>query len=167
MNSIPARGRPKRLSAYAITSRINPWYTVSRASERTRSGTLSEEFSLLDLFGKSAVSRYDRAGLDNGLLCADVRQKRMTVAEKHVSIHAPKHIPKGFVDRCDHASSPRSIVLTQLDVFVLAVASSREEFHLQDRVYAGRTNRHRPLKPPWRFRFRHRGGIDRSLQAPS
>jgi hypothetical protein len=37
-------------------------------------------------------------------------------------------------------SFPRSVTLTQLCFTSLAVASSREDFHLQDRAHAGRTN---------------------------
>jgi len=39
-----------------------------------------------------------------------------------------------------HASFPRSVTLTQLHFFSLAVVSSREDFHLQDRAHAGRTH---------------------------
>ena len=38
-----------------------------------------------------------------------------------------------------HASSPRSVALTQLRFSSLAVVSSRENLHLQDRAHAGRT----------------------------
>jgi hypothetical protein len=38
-----------------------------------------------------------------------------------------------------HASSPRSVALTQLRFTCLAVASSAEDLHLQDRAHAGRT----------------------------
>src|SRR5712691_9636832 len=38
-----------------------------------------------------------------------------------------------------HASFPRSVALTQLRFASLAVASLREDFHLQDRAPAGRT----------------------------
>jgi hypothetical protein len=46
-----------------------------------------------------------------------------------------------FLDsRCSfHASSPRSVTLTQLRFTSLAVVSSREDLHLQDRARAGRT----------------------------
>lgn len=43
-----------------------------------------------------------------------------------------------------HASSPRSVTLTQVRVTSLAVVRSREDFHLQDRAHAGRTNK-KPL----------------------
>src|SRR3954454_10465638 len=49
-----------------------------------------------------------------------------------------------------HASSPRSVTLTQLRFTSLAVVSLREDLHLQDRAHAGRTK-----KPP-------EGGINRS-----
>ncbi|MFA7444169.1 MAG: hypothetical protein WCZ65_12540, partial [Lysobacteraceae bacterium] len=39
-----------------------------------------------------------------------------------------------------HASSPRSVTLTQLRFTSLAVASSREDLHLQECARAGRTN---------------------------
>src|ERR1700724_3000713 len=39
-----------------------------------------------------------------------------------------------------HASFPRSVTLTQLHFLSLAVVSSREDFHLQDRAHAGRTH---------------------------
>ncbi len=39
-----------------------------------------------------------------------------------------------------HASFPRSVTLTQLHFISLAVVSSREDFHLQDRAHAGRTH---------------------------
>jgi hypothetical protein len=39
-----------------------------------------------------------------------------------------------------HASSPRSVALTQLRFTCLAVASSAEDLHLQDRAHAGRTS---------------------------
>ena len=42
-----------------------------------------------------------------------------------------------------HASFPRSVTLTQLHFLSLAVVSSREDFHLQDRAHAGRTMFHR------------------------
>jgi len=42
-----------------------------------------------------------------------------------------------------HASFPRSVTLTQLHFLSFPVASLREDFHLQDRAYAGRT--HPPL----------------------
>lgn len=42
------------------------------------------------------------------------------------------------------ASSPRSVALTQLHFLSLAVVSSREDFHLQDRAHAGRTHPPRP-----------------------
>src|SRR3954465_5868725 len=45
-----------------------------------------------------------------------------------------------------HASSPRSVTLTQLRFTSLAVASSREDLHLQDRAHAGRTNRTAALR---------------------
>src|SRR5439155_22856796 len=38
-----------------------------------------------------------------------------------------------------HASFPRSVALAQLHFASFAVASSREDFHLQDRAHAGRT----------------------------
>ena len=38
-----------------------------------------------------------------------------------------------------HASSPRSVALTQLRFTCLAVASSAEDLHLQGRAHAGRT----------------------------
>ena len=38
-----------------------------------------------------------------------------------------------------HASSPRSVTLTQLRFASFAVVNSREDFHLQDRAHAGRT----------------------------
>ena len=38
-----------------------------------------------------------------------------------------------------HASSPRSVALTQLRFASFAVVNSREDFHLQDRAHAGRT----------------------------
>src|ERR1700694_2395417 len=38
-----------------------------------------------------------------------------------------------------HASFPRSVALTQLRFTSLAVVSSREDLHLQDRAHAGRT----------------------------
>src|SRR5664279_2419572 len=37
-------------------------------------------------------------------------------------------------------SSPRSVTLTQLYFPLLAVVSSQEDFHLQDRAHAGRTH---------------------------
>ena len=40
-----------------------------------------------------------------------------------------------------HASFPRSVTLTQLRFACLAVVSSAEDFHLQDRAHAGRTKR--------------------------
>ena len=40
-----------------------------------------------------------------------------------------------------HASSPRSVTLTQLRFTSLAVVRSREDLHLQDRAHAGRTNK--------------------------
>jgi hypothetical protein len=40
-----------------------------------------------------------------------------------------------------HASFPRSVTLAQLRFTSLAVASSREDLHLQDRAHAGRTIR--------------------------
>ena len=40
-----------------------------------------------------------------------------------------------------HASFPRSVTHTQLRFASLAVVSSREDFHLQDRAHAGRTNK--------------------------
>ena len=40
-----------------------------------------------------------------------------------------------------HASFPRSVALTQLRFASLAVASSREDLHLQDRAHAGRTRK--------------------------
>jgi len=40
-----------------------------------------------------------------------------------------------------HASFPRSVTLTQLRFASLAVASSREDLHLQDRAHAGRTRK--------------------------
>src|SRR5690554_1135539 len=40
-----------------------------------------------------------------------------------------------------HASSPRSVTLTQLRFTSLAVVNSREDFHLQDRAHAGRTQK--------------------------
>ncbi len=43
-----------------------------------------------------------------------------------------------------HTSSPRSVTLTQLYFASLAVVSSREDFHLQDRAHAGRTLPPRP-----------------------
>ncbi|KLN55989.1 hypothetical protein VPARA_26700 [Variovorax paradoxus] len=45
------------------------------------------------------------------------------------------------------ASSPRSVALAQLRFASLAVASSREDLHLQDRAHAGRTTKRgrRPL----------------------
>jgi len=42
-----------------------------------------------------------------------------------------------------HASSPRSVTLTQLRFTSLAVVNSREDFHLQDRAHAGRTKQKR------------------------
>src|SRR5664279_4638770 len=39
-----------------------------------------------------------------------------------------------------HPSSPRFVASPQLGFSSLAVASSREDFHLQDRAHAGRTN---------------------------
>ena len=39
-----------------------------------------------------------------------------------------------------HASSPRSVTLTQLRFASLTVVSSRDDFYLQDRAHAGRTN---------------------------
>jgi len=39
-----------------------------------------------------------------------------------------------------HASFPRAVTLAQLHFPSLAVVSSREDFHLQDRAHAGRTN---------------------------
>ena len=39
------------------------------------------------------------------------------------------------------ASFPRSVTLTQLRFTSLAVVSSREDFHLQDRAHAGRTSK--------------------------
>jgi hypothetical protein len=44
-----------------------------------------------------------------------------------------------------HASSPRSVTLTQLRFTCLAVASSAEDLHLQDRAHAGRTSTAIPL----------------------
>lgn len=41
-----------------------------------------------------------------------------------------------------HASSPRSVALTQLRFALLSV-NSREDFHLRDRAHAGRTKRKR------------------------
>jgi hypothetical protein len=38
-----------------------------------------------------------------------------------------------------HASFPRSVALAQLHFLSLAVVSSREDFHFQDRTHAGRT----------------------------
>ena len=38
-----------------------------------------------------------------------------------------------------HASSPRSVTLTQLRFTSLAVVSWREDLHLQERAHAGRT----------------------------
>ena len=40
-----------------------------------------------------------------------------------------------------HASSPRSVTLTQLRFTSFAVVNSREDFHLQDRAHAGRTKK--------------------------
>ena len=40
-----------------------------------------------------------------------------------------------------HASSPRSVTLTQLRFTSLAVVNSQEDWHLQDRAHAGRTNK--------------------------
>ena len=40
-----------------------------------------------------------------------------------------------------HASFPRSVTLTQLRFTSLAVVSSREDLHLQDRAHAGRTKK--------------------------
>ena len=40
-----------------------------------------------------------------------------------------------------HASSPRSVALTQLRFASFAVVNSREDFHLQDRAHAGRTTK--------------------------
>jgi hypothetical protein len=40
-----------------------------------------------------------------------------------------------------HASSPRSVTLTQLRFTSFAVVSSREDLHLQDRAHAGRTKK--------------------------
>ena len=45
------------------------------------------------------------------------------------------------------ASSPRSVTLTQLRFTSLAVVSSREDFHLQDRARAERTKQGAPLRP--------------------
>ena len=42
------------------------------------------------------------------------------------------------------ASSPRLVTLTQLRFTSLAVVSSREDFHLQDRAHAGRTKKRTP-----------------------
>jgi hypothetical protein len=44
-------------------------------------------------------------------------------------------------------SSPRSVTLTQLYFPLLAVVSSQEDFHLQDRTHAGRTTLSPGLKP--------------------
>ncbi len=43
-----------------------------------------------------------------------------------------------------HASSPRSVALTQLRFASFAAVDSREELHLQDRAHAGRTKKRRP-----------------------
>ena len=43
-----------------------------------------------------------------------------------------------------HASSPRSVTLTQLRFTSFAVVNSRENLHLQDRAHAGRTKKRRP-----------------------
>jgi len=50
------------------------------------------------------------------------------------------------------ASFPRSVTLTQLHFLSLAVASSREDFHLQDHTHAGHTHlaRSLALRSTWR-----------------
>jgi len=40
-----------------------------------------------------------------------------------------------------HASSPRSVTLTQLRFACLAVVSSAGDFHPEERAHAGRTNK--------------------------
>ncbi len=47
-----------------------------------------------------------------------------------------------------HASSPRSVALTQLRFASFAAVDSREELHLQDRAHAGRTKKTAARKPP-------------------
>jgi hypothetical protein len=53
------------------------------------------------------------------------------------------------VQRVDaiHASSPRSVTLTQLRFTSLAVVSSRADLHLQECARAGRPNRKGPVVP--------------------
>ena len=46
-----------------------------------------------------------------------------------------------------HTSYPRSVTLTQLYFPLLAVVSSQEDFHLQDRTHAGRTTLSPGIKP--------------------
>ena len=45
-----------------------------------------------------------------------------------------------------HASSPRSVALPQLRFASLAVVSLREDFHLQERARAGRTQKKSPAR---------------------
>jgi len=47
-----------------------------------------------------------------------------------------------------HASSPRSVTLTQLRFTRLAVASSAGDSHPEDRAHAGRTVTRRPCGAP-------------------
>jgi hypothetical protein len=48
-----------------------------------------------------------------------------------------------------HASSPHSVTLMQLRFASLVVVNLREDFHLQDRAHAGRTNeKSRPKAAP-------------------
>jgi len=51
-----------------------------------------------------------------------------------------------------HASFLRSVTLAQLHFLSLAVVSSREDFHLQDRAHAGRTHPPRPEGREFRTR---------------
>ena len=60
------------------------------------------------------------------------------------------------------ASFPRSVTLTQLHFLSLAVVSSREDFHLQDRAHAGRT--HPPMPEGTGFLRRSSGSIEQLLK---
>ena len=67
-----------------------------------------------------------------------------------------------------HASSPRSVALSQLRFTSLAVVSSREDLHLQECARAGRTKKNGPVGPFFAFvlRLRTHMGVRSRRQLP-
>lgn len=94
--------------------------------------------------GKNAVlhrttARYTPLCLGHKGFAVTRRLALLHVASYRVFVHQPAVL--------FHTSSPRSVALTQLCFPSLAVASSREDFHLQDCAHAGRTSSPGPKGP--------------------